>query len=90
MAIATEQSLSFVPNNTYFFLPSDDINDGYFYDNVHVTLKGSDKLAISMGLEFRNNLDTCSKLSLRHAPAPALAPARGLVLPSKQRRSRAK
>ena len=27
LAVATEMSVTFIPNNTYFFLQSDDIND---------------------------------------------------------------
>ena len=80
MAVAKEMSVTFIPNNTYFFLQSDDINDGYFYDKVHLTLKGSDKLALSMGLGFRNSSDSCSSLhphqQTRPRPRPRPRPAR--------------
>ena len=43
-------SISFVTNDEHFFLKGGAINEGYFYDSVHLTIKGSNKLAESLGL----------------------------------------
>ena len=84
MSVAAEQSISFIPNKKSFFLPSDDINDGYFYDKVHLTLKGPDKLAVSMGLQFRKNSDSCSSIHSQQTapqtlPRPRAHPAPALL-----------
>ena len=59
IAVAAEMYISFIPDSTYFFFQSDDINDGYFYDKVHPTLIN---LALWMSLAFWNNSDSCSSL----------------------------
>ena len=58
--LADELNVSFLPNRSHFFLQSDEINDGYYYNNVHLTLKGSEKLARSMNLTGHSSMDLCS------------------------------
>ena len=55
VAAAAELSIAYVSNQNYFLLQSNDINDGYFYDHVHLTIKGSDKLAAAMGLKSKSS-----------------------------------
>ena len=54
VAAAAELSIACVSNQNYFLLQSNDTNDGYFYDHVHLTIKGSDKLASAMGLKSKS------------------------------------
>ena len=49
-AIAANMSVKFVTNNEHFYLKTDQIIDGYFHDSVHLTAKGSNKLAETLGL----------------------------------------
>ena len=49
-AIAADMSVKFVTNDEHFYLKNGQINDGYFHDSVHLTVKGSNKLAETLGL----------------------------------------
>ena len=93
LTLAEELSVSFLPNRSHYFLQSDEINDDYYYDDVHLTLKGSEKLPKSMNLIGRSDMDTCSlkpsqiapmtrsnprsRHSLRTGKQPARGPDRG-------------
>ena len=68
LTLAEELSVSFLPNRSHYFLQSDEINDGYYYDDVHLTLKGSEKLAKSMNLIGRSGMDSCSLKPSQTAP----------------------
>ena len=68
LTLAEELSVSFLPNRSHYFLQSDEINDGYYYDDVHLTLKESEKLAKSMNLIGRSGMDSCSLKSSQTAP----------------------
>ena len=43
-------SIRFSPNDEHFYLKNGSINEGYMYDSVHLTVKGANKLAESLGL----------------------------------------
>ena len=47
-----------------------DHNDGYLYDNVHLNIKGANKLAHSMGLKGNNKnaMDMCSVNACQSSP----------------------
>ena len=56
-------SVSFATNDDHFFLKNGSINDGYLYDSIHLTLKGANKLAESLGLKNianGQNIGVCS------------------------------
>ena len=50
VALAEEMGVSFLDNSEQFFLHNKEVNDGYLFDQVHLNIKGSNKLAQSMGL----------------------------------------
>ena len=60
-------SVSFATNDDHLLLKNDSINEGYLYDSIHLTLKGANKLAESLGLKNianGQNIGVCSfKLS---------------------------
>ena len=60
LTLAEELNVQFLPNRSHIFLQSEEINDGYYYDNVHLTLKGSKKLAKSMNLMGHSSMDLYS------------------------------
>ena len=68
LTLAEELSVSFLPNRSHYFLQSDEINDGYYYVDVHLTLKGSEKLAKSMNLIGHSGMDSCSLKPSQTAP----------------------
>ena len=68
VAAAAELSIAYVSNQNYFLLQSNDINDGYFYDHVHLTIKGSDKLAAAMGLKSKSSESFSSLRPQQTAP----------------------
>ena len=49
-SMSEEMSVPFATNDEHFFLRNGSINEGYLYDSVHLTLKGANKLAESLGL----------------------------------------
>ena len=49
-AVADEMSIRFAPNDEHFYFKNGSINEGYMYDSVHLTVKGANKLAESLGL----------------------------------------
>ena len=48
--LAEEMGVSFFDNSEQFLLHNKEVNDGYLFDQVHLNIKGSNKLAQSMGL----------------------------------------
>lgn len=68
-SLCDELDVTFLPNSTHFYLQTGEVNDGYLYDDVHLTIKGSEKLAKSMGLEGRANASGMASLRARHTPA---------------------
>ena len=68
--VLEEMSVSFATNDDYFLLKNGSIKDedeDYLFDSVHLTLKGANKLAESLGLKNianGQNIGVCSfKLS---------------------------
>ena len=62
-SISTDLDVQFVSNMEHFYLSSGCINEGYFHDSVHLTVKGSNKLAESLGLKNvvdGRNIGVCS------------------------------
>ena len=62
-SVSEEMSVSFATNDDHFFLKNGSINEGYLYDSVHLTLKGANKLAESLGLKNianGQNIGVCS------------------------------
>ena len=55
VALANEMDISFMDNSEHFLLHNKEVNDGYLYDQVHLNIKGSNKLAQSMGLKGNSN-----------------------------------
>ena len=49
-SISVDLSVKFASNHQHFFLQSREMNDGYFHDAVHLTLKGSNKRTETLGL----------------------------------------
>ena len=49
VALAEKMGVSFLDNSEQFFLHNKEVNDGYLFDQVHLNIKGSNKLAQSMG-----------------------------------------
>lgn len=95
--LAEEEGVDFINHHESFHLLNNRVNDGYFEDGVHLTLKGSHELAISMGLKCIEELDLCtsknpqqtSPVTWRTKPLPttkgtkAKPPTRTLNNPSK-------
>ena len=52
--LATENDCTFANNHDLFHLKNGAINDGYYYDDIHLTLKGSDAMIKSIGLKQRS------------------------------------
>ena len=48
--VASDMGVQYVSCDNHFYLKNGDINEGYPYDSVHLTLKGANKLAESLGL----------------------------------------
>ena len=68
--LAQQCGVKYIENPKSFFLSNGDINDGYYYDNVHLTIKGSNKLAHSLGLVSRrsDSEDKCSINASQSSP----------------------
>ena len=47
---AQDSAVHFVHSDEHFYLRDGSINEGYLYDHVHLTLKGANKFAESLGL----------------------------------------
>ena len=62
-SVAQELGTEFLRNDNIFFLHYHEVNDGYMLDTVQLNMKGSNKLAKSMGLISKNNNDyhVCSR-----------------------------
>ena len=61
--ISQEMSAAFVENDEHFYLKNGTVNEGYLYDAVHLTLKGANKLAETLGLTNTvngQNVGVCS------------------------------
>ena len=54
---ASELGAEFLRNDNIFFSRDHEVNDGYMLDTVHLNMKGSNKLAKSMGLISKNKND---------------------------------
>ena len=59
-SISMDLSVKFAPNHQHFLLQNGEMNDGYFHDAVHLTLKGSNKLAETLGLTVNGKNGVCS------------------------------
>ena len=81
-SVAQELGAEFLRNDNIFFLRDHEVNDGYMLDTVHLNMKGSNKLAKSMGLISKNKNDyhVCSRKPrqssplTRNSPKPAAVP----------------
>ena len=70
VTLAQQCGVNYIENPNSFFLSNGDINDGYYYDKVHLTIKGSNKLAHSLGLVSRrsDSEDMCSINASQSSP----------------------
>ena len=70
LALAQETEVHFIDNPKSLFLSNGEVNDGYLYDNVHLNIKGANKLAHSMGLKGNNKnaMDMCSVNACQSSP----------------------
>ena len=70
VTLAQQCGVKYIENPKSFFLSNGDINDGYYYDKVHLTIKGSNKLAHSLGLVSRrsDSEDMCSINASQSSP----------------------
>ena len=55
VALAEEMGVSFLNNSEQFFLQNKEVNYGYLFDQVHSNIKGSYKLAQSIGLKSNSS-----------------------------------
>ena len=63
-SLSTEMGVSMASANDYFFLQGGDINEGYFVDHTHLTVKGSNKLAEALSLPRKDTnglVNVCSR-----------------------------
>ena len=79
--LAQEQGLEFLQNDQHFFLTDNQVNDGYLYDNIHLTVKGSNKLAQSMRLNSRSG-STFDGCNLHPNETPALTWTNRVTVPN--------
>ena len=70
LALAHETEVHYIDNPKSLFLSNGEVNDGYLYDNVHINIKGANKLAQSMGLKGNNKnvMDMCSVNASQSSP----------------------
>ena len=57
--VALDSEVRFVHSDEHFYLRDGSINEGYLYDHVHLTLKGANKFAESLGLKL-SDTGVCS------------------------------
>ena len=60
--LSKDLSVPFLPNHSYFFLSSNEINQDYYYDDVHLTFKGTGELIKSLGLTSDDDSSACCSL----------------------------
>ena len=63
-SLSTEMGVSMASANDYFFLQGGNINEGYFVDHTHLTVKGSNKLAEALSLPRKDTngpVNVCSR-----------------------------
>ena len=59
-SLSKDLSVPFLPNRSYFYSSSNDINHKYYYDDAHLTFKGTGKLIKSLGLTSHGYIGSCS------------------------------
>ena len=71
VALADEMGVSFFDNPEQFFVHNKEVSDGYLFDQVQLNIKGSNKLAQSMGLigNTSDHLDISSIYAMQTKPS---------------------
>ena len=59
--LCKEKNVTFAKNNQHFFTSDGQVNDGYLVDGTHLTIKGANKLAQSLGLASKNGYSMSSR-----------------------------
>ena len=68
--LSQQAGVKYAPNSELFYLSNGDINDGYLVDGTHLTLKGANKLARTMGLKSRQpDKNVCSLQPQQSSPS---------------------
>ena len=68
--LSQQAGVNYAPNSKLFYLSNGDINDGYLVDGTHLTLKGANKLARTMGLKSRQpDKNVCSLQPQQSSPS---------------------
>ena len=68
--LSKQAGVKYAPNSELFYLSNGDINDGYLVDGTHLTLKGANKLACTMGLKSRQpDKNVCSLQPQQSSPS---------------------
>ena len=68
--LSEQMCVKYTTNNELFVLNNGDINDGYLVDGTHLTLKGANRLAHTMGLKSRlPDKSVCSLHPQQTAPS---------------------
>ena len=77
--LSEDLSVSFLPNRSYFYLPSNEINHKYYDDDAHLTFKGTQKLIECLGVTSYRYIGSCSLQPTQTSPMtrPSLPPRRG-------------
>ena len=55
LSLCKDSDVTFAKNDQHFFTRDGQVNDGYLFDGTHLTIKGSNKLAQSLGLSCQND-----------------------------------
>ena len=64
--LVTENDCTFANNHDLFHLKHGAINDGYYFDDSHLTLKRSDAMIKSIGLKQRSGIMSTTNIHPRH------------------------
>ena len=68
--LSQQAGVNYAPNSKLFYLSNGDINDEYLVDGTHLTLKGANKLARTMGLKSRQpDKNVCSLQPQQSSPS---------------------